>query len=1004
MDNNELLRNIHMALKNNADSLDLNRGGITTLPIEIGQLGNLKRLFLNENDLTALPTEISQLVKLAGLYVRENKLTAIPAEIAKLTNLQWLIVSGNYLRTLPQEINQLVKLEGLNLSGNQLESLPSELGCLIRLRTLGLDKNQLTAIPAEIGRLVNLLELTVSNNRLTTVPAKIGLLMNLQTLDLSSNDLTALPPEIGLLSNLQSLNLSHNQLATLPKEIGQLTDLEVLDVSENQLTTLPAEIGLLTKLKTIVVRDNRLTTPPPEIVRQGTSAIIAYLREQVQDSRKQWISKLLVVGQGGVGKTSLLRSLREEPFDTQESTTHGIEIKSLLIKHPSENDVTMQLNTWDFGGQEIYHATHQFFLTNRSLFLLAWNARHGFEQGKLYYWLDTIKARAPESPVIIVATYIDERDADIPLADLQRKYPQIIAHCEMSNKTGLGVDKLRNVIAAAAAELPLMGETWPTNWLNAANAIRSMPENHITPRQLNGIMAERNVFGKNCDILAQWLHELGDILYFQDDPELNDTVILNPQWVTESISKVLESEQVINDLGLFTRDHMDELWSDIDRPMRDLFLRLMEKFDLSYQTLENKDISLIVERLNLNPPDYEQVWKQKTKEGNCNEISMKFVLDTTMPAGIPSWFIARSHRFTTRTHWRYGALFVDGPERRHLGLIQAFPHDRYLKLTVRGATPHNFFALLLDGLEITLKRFPGLQIDRRIPCPGHNGVACRHEFELANLQRAIERKPAIMEIQCPVAFEDISVPSLLVGLPWSMTNEVIVKQYKKIHSEIKELKEGVEDLGAFAQREFTQLLHREQERIESYCPNVFVLRPVQSESQFRKLLERMGILKVRSLFVQKMELQLYCQAPGQWHPTERNGTYIIEQPAAWLRIMAPYIKKMASILKYASPLIGPWVSALSPEQYKDLFQKDIRFMEDLVEKLPELAPVENRSDFLTKSEGSNVDRVEGAILRALYQVLREKDAGRHWGGLKSVLTPEGHYLWLCKHHSMEYTR
>ena len=71
----------------------------------------------------------------------------------------------------------------------------------------------------------------------------------------------------------------------------------------------------------------------------------------------------------------------------------------------------MTLNAWDFGGQEVYHATHQFFLASRSLFLLAWNSRLGWEQGKLHNWLDTIKALAPDSPVMLVATHLDAHGA-----------------------------------------------------------------------------------------------------------------------------------------------------------------------------------------------------------------------------------------------------------------------------------------------------------------------------------------------------------------------------------------------------------------------------------------------------------------------------------------------------------------------------------------------------------------------------------------------------------------
>ena len=53
---------------------------------------------------------------------------------------------------------------------------------------------------------------------------------------------------------------------------------------------------------------------------------------------------------------------------------------------------------------------------------------------------------------------------------------------------------------------------------------------------------------------------------------------------------------------------MDQIWKDLSIGLRDFFLRLMERFDLSYRTLENRDISLVVERLPFEQPDYEQRW------------------------------------------------------------------------------------------------------------------------------------------------------------------------------------------------------------------------------------------------------------------------------------------------------------------------------------------------------------------------------------------------------------
>ncbi|MFN6470366.1 MAG: COR domain-containing protein, partial [Nostoc sp. SerVER01] len=829
-------------------------------------------------------------------------------------------------------------------------------------------------------------------NQLSSLPPEICQLSNLTRLDLYNNQLSSLPPEICQLSSLTELDLDNNQLSSLLPEICQLSSLTTLYLNNNQLSSLPPEISQLSSLTELFLHKNPLTSPPPEIIEQGIQAIFSYLRERLEGSQRQWVSKLLVVGEGGVGKTSLLRALRGEEFDTQESTTHGIEIKSLDLSHPSKAGTTMHLKTWDFGGQEIYHATHQFFLTNRSLFLLAWNARLGFEQGKLYYWLDTIKALAPESPILLVATHIDERDADLPLKELRDKYPQIIEHYKISSKISLGIEELRQAIAEAAAKLPLMGEIWPSTWLNAANAIRSEANKCITPQQLWDIMAESQVADISKEVLARWLHELGEILYFQDNEELNDTVILKPQWVTEYISKVLESKDVSDRFGIFTRQEMDRLWRDLERSMRDHFLRLMERFDLSYRTLENRDISLVVECLPLDAPNYEQKWQQIKQTDNCKEISMKFQLDT-IPAGIPTWFIARQHRFTTGIHWRNGVLFADS-EQKHLALVQAFSRDRYLQLTVRGAYPQNFFALLKDGIELTLARFPGLEIQRFIPCPGHDGEKCIHLFNYANLEKAISKK-TIPEMQCQESFEFVSVSTLLFGLDWRTQDRVLLRidQLEKTVVDGQEaIFDELKDMREHTQREFTNIFRREQARIDAHCPNVFVLRPHDAKAWKKNLVG------------QKLYLQLYCQAPGCWHPTQEGGLYEINEPAKWLRVTAPYIGKLFRVLKYAAPIVGPFVGLVNEQEYEKVFKNDLEFTKELAAKLPELKESEDLdlADKIARGEDLDPERADGAALRSLRQLLEEKDPQQHWGGLKKVLTPEGHYLWLCEHHAGNY--
>lgn len=1030
MKRQEVLKLIRSAGRT-ATSLDLSGKGLTEVPDEICELRGLLRLSLRANKLHSLPAEFANLVSLTSLDLDFNSFRVLPRELGGLVNLERLTLKGNALATLPPSIANLSNLRVLHLKGNKLTSLPEEIGQLTHLRGLFVSDNELAVLPREIGLLAKLEALTLFNNRLATLPAEIGNNTNLQKLDLSYNQLTVLPAEIGSLTKLIelridrneltslpaqigdlgqliTLGIEHNLLAEVPSEIGRLKNLRAFHAEGNPIKALPPEMGNLRNLKYLLLDKRNLLSPPPEIVEQGREAILIYLRERVEGSSRQWLSKLLIVGEGGVGKTSLVRALRGEAFQFAESTTHGIDIQTLQLEHPHKEEVMMQLNSWDFGGQEIYHATHQFFLTNRSLFILVWNARLGFEQGRLYYWLDTIKARAPESPVLLVATYVDERDANIPISELQQRYPQIIGHFETSNKTGFGISKLRGALAEAAASLPLMGEDWPTNWLNAARAVRAKSKevDFITPNQLDKIMTENQVSRERITVLSQWLHELGDILYFREDPELNDTLILNPQWVTQSISRVLESEEVIQRLGLFTRSHMDEIWSDIEPAMRDHFLRLMERFDLSYRTLENKDISLVVERLNLDPPDYGEVWNERKETEFCNEVSLKYVLDTTMPAGIPTWFIARSHRFTTRTHWRYGALFTDGPERKHLALIQAFPHDRYLKLTVRGPIPQNFFALLSDGLELTLRRFPGMRVERKIPCPGHNGQPCTHEFDLVHLQKAIGRRPPLPEIQCPVSFEDVSVSGLLFGIHWDTENVVLEQielldrasadRHRKLFSEIQKVKYDIEDLREFAQREFTNQFHREQEEVESHCPGVFILQPVIVGNRLVAFLRRKAV-------GERIKLHLFCQAPGNWHPTEEGGVYMIEKPAKWLQTMAPYLRAVVRIIKYAGPLLGPTATIALPDAQMKALETHIKFTEQLIKKLPD-SEDDGVADIIDDiTETTEPSKTFGAELRQLRLLLDLKDPRQHWGGLKKVLTPEGHYFWLCQRHSAHYS-
>ena len=673
--------------------LGLGGSHLAVLPDSLGNLTGLTTLYLVRTQVTALPDSVGNLASLTELHLGDNQLTALPDSLGNLTALTRLDLRRNLLTALPDSVGNLASLTELHLGGNQLTALPHSLGNLTALGDLGLGGNQLTMLPAWLGNFTGLTELSLRRNQLTALPDSVGNLASLTELHLGGNQLTALPHSLGNLTALGDLGLGGNQLTALPDSLGNLTALGELGLRRNQLTDLPEWLGNLTTLTVLHLDGNPLRSPLLEITEGGSAAVKAYLSLAAEHSAELWKSKLLVVGQGAVGKTSLVKVLAGQEFDRDEPTTHEIRIEEIEFDHPERPDVKMHLVSWDFGGQDIYHATHQFFLTDRSLFLLLWNARQGWEQAKLHYWLDIIKARAPHARVILVATFSEGRPISLPLSDLKASYPQIVASASVDSSTGEGVDELRRQMAYEAAKLPLMGSRWPETWMTGVEEINRCSEQHATPEYLYTRLATAGVTDPSHQTyLLRVMHLLGDILFFDEDEELSDMIILRPQWVSAYIARVLDSPEVAAHGGVLTRSHERQCWSDLDPGLRDRFLRMMEKFDLSYRIPEDTAAAcLVVECLPWDRPPYEATWERVRTEQGAREIRLRYQLGS-LPPGVPTWFIAREHRFRSNGYqWRSGALLRYTDDSRVFGLILAERNSRTVDLAVRGPVPQYFF-------------------------------------------------------------------------------------------------------------------------------------------------------------------------------------------------------------------------------------------------------------------------------------------------------------------------
>lgn len=948
-------------------------------------------------NLTTVPEWLRTVKAATILDLNFNKLTALPEWLGDLTKLTTLYVGSNDLATLPYAIGNLTALTDLYLSGNRLVSLPDTIGNLTMLTELALQHNRLAALPDSIGNLTALTSLNLYSNRLTTLPDAIGNLTALAALDLQNNGLTVLPNAIAGLTSLTEFNLRNNKLEAIPDTIGNLTALTTLDLWSNQLVVLPMELGdMLADGLHLLLNQNPLADPLPQLVERGAQSLATYL-QSLDDAKPQYEAKVLFVGEGSVGKSSLLAALRGEPFLEERPTTHGIEIWPLTLPHPAL-DVRMTLRSWDFGGQIVYRVTHQFFLTPRALYLVVWNARKGHEQDDVEGWLRRIKLRVgDEAPVIIVATHCAERFPELDYRQLDQDFPGMLAgFFKIDNRTGQGVPELRDAMAIEAGRLPQMGQMISPRWIGAREKILALAaaEPQIRYEQLADICARCRMTDSEALTLAQLMHDLGQIIYYGDDDGLKDVVVLNPEWLTKAISYVLEDEPTRDCGGILDHRRLRAIWQDAlgmggyQTRYHPYFLRLMEKFDVSYRLEGDEQHSLVAQLVPHERP--ELPWQRDTLlQREDRRLTMVCQLSEPAP-GLISWLTVRHHRASANLHWRRG-LFLRHP-------IEAYASEALLEmlspvelaLEVRAPSPDLYFNVLRDSIEdLICNRWPGLDYKLFILCPTDlpSGTKCHERIPIDGLLKLREKgHTKYLCIQCAES-HDISL--LVTG--FAIPSHTFATSFRQLSDQLDRIEGGVlrtEGLAAESAEIVRRILQVVSAEVTD-CPTLFSLTEDSDE------------MRRKARFYQKhYRLTLWCEHPGHWHFWP-EASYDLDPSAEWFTKVTPYLKFIFKTLQVLVPLAGSIAVASLPSEQIESADAHLEVMRTVLDNLPD-----KFNDSLIDTDLGEFGRqgryAEGAGLRAIRAIIFEKDPLRAFGGLRRVQDPSGDFLWVCKNHYREY--
>ena len=267
-------------------------------------------------------------------------------------------------------------------------------------------------------------------------------------------------------------------------------------------------------------------------------------------------------------------------INTRTTPTEGINVLRWEFLHQSK---PFQVNIWDFGGHEIYHTTHQFFLTQSSLYILVADDRK--EDTDFYYWLDVIELLTDNSPVMILQNQKKGRVREIDESTLRGRYTNLREIIQTDLIRDTNFNQVYDLIQYYITRLDHVGDRLPATWVRVREQLENDARNYIYQHEFFEI-CHQNDITRRGDILqlSEYLRKIGAFLHFKEDDLLKNIVILNPEWGTDAVYKVLDNKTVIRNAGRFSRNDLSIIWHDEQYTgMYGELLQLMMKFQLCYE-------------------------------------------------------------------------------------------------------------------------------------------------------------------------------------------------------------------------------------------------------------------------------------------------------------------------------------------------------------------------------------------------------------------------------------
>jgi internalin A len=569
----------------------------------LAKLTSLQKLNFTDSRVSDL-TPLAHLKALQELHCSNTKVRVL-TPLAHLTSLQEL----DCFSTLVSDLTPLAKLtslQNLNFTDSRVSDL-TPLAHLKALQELHCSNTKVRDL-TPLAHLISLHKLQFGMTQVSdlTPVTKLTALRDLSFYCTQVSDLTPLAKLLGL----EVLRCSHTQVSDLTP-LANLMDLELLDCSGCVLTPVPKGFWDKTSLNRLYLRNTKLSGIPSEVHSLGLDSCLDSLRAHLRDldagAAAYTDVKLMVLGNGGVGKTQIVRRLRNEEYDSDVSSTHGIVLSSTTLPDVSGSDC-VRLHLWDFGGQDIYHGTHALFMRTRAVYLPVWatetentdtHEHDGivFRNHPIAYWLAFIRHFGGEgSPTLILQTRCDRPEDDarrLQVPDesmIGFKYCKALLHYSALNDRGRDAlnEALRDAIkwlrddqgtaTIGVGRLRVQRRLEALRDIDAKGPPGQRQYRTLTKEHFLQICDEEGGIS-SPEHLLEYFHNSGLVFYRQG--LFHNSVILDQGWALEAVYAVFHREKSYQHLrrlnGRFTRELLELLvWENYSKDEQELFLSLME--------------------------------------------------------------------------------------------------------------------------------------------------------------------------------------------------------------------------------------------------------------------------------------------------------------------------------------------------------------------------------------------------------------------------------------------